>query len=442
MVGPRPGNPRRDHVAVADRLDLLDLVAVDELVKSREQSIEQRDHLTRVEAARERSEIDDVREEDAGVVEVVRDHVGLGLQALRDLLGKDIQQKRLCARLCSVPFPPEGHQQQRRHERHGDDVEDVEGPDETVRQVGAVRPHDLGENEREHDGGDEGREPRPGALGTVEGDRAERREQRPQDHRARVVEAPEHDHPERGRDQDQDELRRPQEREAAVPGEDGEADDRSSDIGPRRERGRLLADNPVQAAPEQAGREDEECDPDEQPLAEAQVRRVARSAPIDRTRSRSAAIMTASVVGWVCPGSAAATPACAMLGHMKELSLGEAARAIGVSVDTLRRWDRAGKLETVRDSRNQRRVPRHEVERLTSRPPRHEVGDGLSARNRFPGIVVSVEVDGVMGLVEIEAGPHRITAAITRDAVEELGLQPGAHATATVKATSVMIERG
>ena len=131
-----------------------------------------------------------------------------------------------------------------------------------------------------------------------------------------------------------------------------------------------------------------------------------------------------------------------MLRQMEDLSLGEAARAIGVSVDTLRRWDAAGKLETVRDDRNQRRVPRQEIERLTSRPERHAAGDGLSARNRFPGVVVSVEVDGVMALVEIEAGPHRITAAITRDAVEELGLVEGVGAVAMVKATSVMVQRG
>ena len=131
-----------------------------------------------------------------------------------------------------------------------------------------------------------------------------------------------------------------------------------------------------------------------------------------------------------------------MLRHMADLTIGQAARAIGVSLDTLRRWDRAGKLETVRDERNRRRVPRSEVERLTSRPERHAVGDGLSARNRFPGVVVSVEVDGVMALVELEAGPHRSTAAITRDAVEELGLVEGSRATAAVKATSVMIERG
>jgi molybdopterin-binding protein len=123
------------------------------------------------------------------------------------------------------------------------------------------------------------------------------------------------------------------------------------------------------------------------------------------------------------------------------LSLGEAARALDVSIDTLRRWDRAGKLKTVRDARNRRRVPVSEVRRLGSRPRRHRTGESLSARNRFAGIVRSVEVDGVMALVEIEAGPFRVTAAVTRDAVEELGLAPGVEATATVKATSVMVER-
>jgi molybdopterin-binding protein len=124
------------------------------------------------------------------------------------------------------------------------------------------------------------------------------------------------------------------------------------------------------------------------------------------------------------------------------LTLGEAAKEIGVSVDTLRRWERAGKIRTKRDARNRRLVAGREVERLAERPRRHRAGDELSARNRFPGRVVSVQSDGVMALVEIEAGPHRVTAAITRDAVEELGLRPGVKATATVKATSVMVERG
>ena len=126
---------------------------------------------------------------------------------------------------------------------------------------------------------------------------------------------------------------------------------------------------------------------------------------------------------------------------MAELSLTEASQAIGVSVDTLRRWDRAGKLRTTRDDRNRRMVPASEVERLRRAPARHRTGDSFSARNRFPGTVTSVEVDGVMALVEIEAGPHRITAAITRDAVEELGIVEGTEAIATVKATSVMIEK-
>src|SRR3954447_5706890 len=124
-----------------------------------------------------------------------------------------------------------------------------------------------------------------------------------------------------------------------------------------------------------------------------------------------------------------------------DLSLGEAAKALGVSLDTLRRWDRDGKLVTVRDTRNRRRVALAEVERLARRPRRHKAGASLSARNRFPGVVRSVEIAGVMALVEIEAGPHLVTAAVTRDSVEEMKLAEGVRATALVKATSVMVER-
>jgi molybdopterin-binding protein len=66
----------------------------------------------------------------------------------------------------------------------------------------------------------------------------------------------------------------------------------------------------------------------------------------------------------------------------------------------------------------------------------------LSARNRISGTIRRIEADGVMALVEIEAGPHRITAAITRDAVESLGLKEGDDATAVIKATSVMVMPG
>jgi molybdopterin-binding protein len=123
-----------------------------------------------------------------------------------------------------------------------------------------------------------------------------------------------------------------------------------------------------------------------------------------------------------------------------DLTLGEAARALDVSVDTVRRWARAGKIETTRDDANHRRVPATEITRLKARPARHKTKDSFSARNRFPGVIRSVEVDGVMALVEIEAGPHLVTAAITRDSVEELGLAPGVPAVAMVKATSVMID--
>ena len=125
----------------------------------------------------------------------------------------------------------------------------------------------------------------------------------------------------------------------------------------------------------------------------------------------------------------------------EDLTLGEAAKALGVSADTLRRWERAGKLRATRDPQGRRRVSQAELKRLSKGPRRHQTGDSLSARNRFPGVVTSVEVGSVMALVEIEAGPHRISAAITKDAVEELGLAPGVPATATVKATSVMVDR-
>ena len=120
------------------------------------------------------------------------------------------------------------------------------------------------------------------------------------------------------------------------------------------------------------------------------------------------------------------------------LSAAEAARALGISVDTLRRWDRAGKLRVERDSANRRVVPVAEVDRL-----RGPVGDEtLSARNRFRGIVRSVEVDGLIARVEIDVTePARVVAIITRESAEELELRPGMSAAGVVKATSVMVER-
>jgi molybdopterin-binding protein len=123
------------------------------------------------------------------------------------------------------------------------------------------------------------------------------------------------------------------------------------------------------------------------------------------------------------------------------LKASDAARALGVSLDTLRRWDREGRIRTTRDEANRRMVPVSEVERLSGRPPKARTGARLSARNRLAGVVRSVEADGVMALVEIEAGPYLVAAAITRDAVEELNLRPGVPVVATIKATSVMVSR-
>lgn len=123
------------------------------------------------------------------------------------------------------------------------------------------------------------------------------------------------------------------------------------------------------------------------------------------------------------------------------MKAGEAAWALGISLDTLRRWDREGRIRVGRDRANRRVVPVSEVERLSGRPPKVRTGGRLSARNRLAGVVKGVEVDGVMAVVEIEAGPYLLAAAITRDAVEELALAPGVPVVATIKATSVMVGR-
>jgi molybdopterin-binding protein len=120
----------------------------------------------------------------------------------------------------------------------------------------------------------------------------------------------------------------------------------------------------------------------------------------------------------------------------RTLPVGEAARQLGVSLDTLRRWDRAGRIQTLRDRANRRLVPESEIQRL-----RGLRSDGLSARNRFTGVVREIRVEGLLAQVELDvAGPSRVTAVITRDAVESLGLDVGSPATAIVKATSVMVE--
>jgi len=119
-------------------------------------------------------------------------------------------------------------------------------------------------------------------------------------------------------------------------------------------------------------------------------------------------------------------------------SAAEAAQLLGISLDTLRRWDREGRIETRRDKGNRRTVSAKEISRLRG-------DDGtqhMSARNRLHGTVREVKVDGLLAQVELTVTePARIVAIVTRDAVEELGLEPGTPATAIVKSTSVMVER-
>jgi molybdopterin-binding protein len=124
--------------------------------------------------------------------------------------------------------------------------------------------------------------------------------------------------------------------------------------------------------------------------------------------------------------------------HKEVFTASEAARVLGISLDTLRRWDREGRIRTRRDARNRRLVPAREIERLRggSEP------QVLSARNRLHGVVEDVQIEGLLAQVEIRVTePARVVAIITRESAEQLRLEPGAPATAIVKATSVMVER-
>src|SRR6476620_5615760 len=114
---------------------------------------------------------------------------------------------------------------------------------------------------------------------------------------------------------------------------------------------------------------------------------------------------------------------------------GEAARRLGISIDTLRRWDRQGRIRTRRDHANRRVVMASEVERLRGGSLHHD----LSARNRLVGTVREVKIDGFLAQGEPGAGPFRIVSGITREAAEGVALEPGDSATAGVKATSIMV---
>ena len=120
------------------------------------------------------------------------------------------------------------------------------------------------------------------------------------------------------------------------------------------------------------------------------------------------------------------------------LRIGEVAQRVGVSVDTLRRWEAEGRIAFERRG-NQRVLPATELAGLLTSLAGSERTS--SARNRLTGVVVPVERDGVMAKVELACGDYRIVSLMSREAADEMELAPGVAATAVVKSTSVMVER-
>ena len=127
---------------------------------------------------------------------------------------------------------------------------------------------------------------------------------------------------------------------------------------------------------------------------------------------------------------------------MSSFRIGQAAEVLGVSVDTVRRWIDGGRLKAARDASGQRLVDGAALARFAVEL--HEAAEpevsSRSARNSFPGIVTRVVKDKVAAQVEIQAGPHRVVSLMTREAADELQLEPGVLAVAVVKATNVVIE--
>jgi molybdopterin-binding protein len=127
----------------------------------------------------------------------------------------------------------------------------------------------------------------------------------------------------------------------------------------------------------------------------------------------------------------------------RHLRVGQAAEMLGVTVETLRRWEVEGRLDLIRSGGGQRLVPIAEVVRLLAERRRANPDPrtvAQSARNRFAGVVTRIEADRVAAVVEVLAGPHRIVSLMTAEAVAEMGLQVGDPAVCVVKATNVIVE--
>jgi molybdopterin-binding protein len=136
-----------------------------------------------------------------------------------------------------------------------------------------------------------------------------------------------------------------------------------------------------------------------------------------------------------------------MVAAVPTFRISEAAGLLGVSDDTVRRWAEVGRLATVRDGSGRQAIDGVVLARFAvelaegaDAPASRAPVVGESARNRFPGIVTRVQRDVVMAQVEIQAGPHRIVSLMSREAADELGLEPGVVAVGSVKATAVVVE--
>ena len=128
---------------------------------------------------------------------------------------------------------------------------------------------------------------------------------------------------------------------------------------------------------------------------------------------------------------------------MHDFRMGEAAALLGVSVDTVRRWADDGRLTTHRTEGGHRLVDAADLARLATEmaeAPEPGITAGASARNRLTGLVTRVVRDGVMAQVDLQAGPFRVVSLMSREAADELGLEPGVVAVASIKATNVVVE--
>jgi molybdopterin-binding protein len=130
---------------------------------------------------------------------------------------------------------------------------------------------------------------------------------------------------------------------------------------------------------------------------------------------------------------------------MQSYTIGQAARLLGVSPDTTRRWADAGRMATHRDEGGRRLIDGRDLAAFSVELAKTGGEEGVtsytSVRNAFAGIVTAVKLGDVAAQVEIQAGPHRLVSLLTREAVEELGLEVGMEATARVKSTNVHIDR-